>query len=143
MPSLLLNFQVWDAHKYLLANPCKPTPVITVSTFLNKNGHTPKAASASDTDTNHGGRGSFKITVSVRDAVTRNSIPNVPVTLSLNPSTRAKCHGAATRSTGKRSGVTWICKRAVGGATGDLTVTATSAETAWYDSAVGVVTVRV
>jgi hypothetical protein len=142
MPVHLLDAQVWDAHKYLLANPCKPTPVITISTSLNKNNHSPKAASTSDVDTNHGGRGSFKITVSVRDARARNSIPNVAVTLTLNPSTRARCHGAATRSTGKRSGVTWFCKLARG-STGDLTITATSAETAWYASATGTVTVRV
>jgi hypothetical protein len=47
MPAWMFVFpsaQIWDAHKYLVANPCKPTPTITITTSLNKNINFPKTA---------------------------------------------------------------------------------------------------
>jgi hypothetical protein len=136
--------QVWDAHQYLLANPCKPTPIITITTTLdNKKAH-PKDTK-SNASTNHGSRGMFKITVTVRDAVTRMSVSNAQVTLALDPSNLVRCSGSATRSTGKKSGAVWSCKRSKGGAVGAsaLTISATSTETKWYAAAAGEVTVQV
>jgi hypothetical protein len=51
--------QVWDAHQYLLTNPCKTTPTITITTTLD--------------GTSPVGSGLFNITVTVRRTPVSNS----------------------------------------------------------------------
>jgi hypothetical protein len=137
--------QVWDAHNYLLANPCKPTPIVTITTTLK----TISSAKSSQNDSaagQHFGNpwASFKVTVVVREATTRFAIPNVPVTLALDPSNLASCgRGVATRhSSGWRMAVVFSCSR-TRGASGALTITATAEATAVYESAKGFITVQV
>jgi hypothetical protein len=69
----------------------------------------------------------------------------VLMTLSLDPSGLVKCSGGSIRSTGKRSGAVWRCRRSKGAAAAgqSLTISATSAETKWYAAASGTVTVQV
>lgn len=145
--AVLPSLQVWDAHTYLLANPCKPTPIITITSTTGKS--RPKDAAApkdapADASPNQGCIGGFfNITVAVRDKVSRAPVGIVPVTLSLDPSSLVSCSGAATRSTGKRSGAVWSCRRSKGGARGALTIAAAAAESRWYTAASGSVTVPV
>lgn len=132
--------QVWDAHEYLVTNPCKPTPTLTITTTLSS---TPFPKDQKDTDAagqHFGGKVSFfKVTVVVRDPVTRNAVSGVPVTLTLDPAGLASCK-VTQRTTGRKVGAVWSCSR-VRGASGALTITATSAESAWYASATSSITV--
>jgi hypothetical protein len=141
-PHILFHTQVWDAHKYLLANPCKPIPVLTITTTLNSK-IIPKDNNHKNAAGQHfGGRSLFKITVVARDPVTHNAISNVPITLTLDPSGLVKCGKVWQRHTGWKVGAVWSCSR-VKGATGMLTIKATSAETAWYAAATSQITVLV
>jgi hypothetical protein len=143
---LAAHVQVWDAHNYLLANPCKPTPVLVITTSLNSKHdktHT-KNINTTDAAGHHfgGSKGAyFKITVTMRDPVTRTAVSNVPVTITLDPAGLAKC-GAGPRTTGRMGGAVWSCSR-VKGASGSLTITATSAETDWWAAATDFITVAV
>jgi hypothetical protein len=137
--------QVWDAHTYLLANPCKPTPIVTITTTLKTISSAKSSQDDSAAGQHFGNPGAtFKVTVVVREAVTRFAIPNVPVTLALDPSTLASCsRGVAARhSGGWRTAVVFSCTRSRG-ASGALTITATSSATAVYASAKGFITVQV
>lgn len=146
--AVLPSLQVWDAHTYLLANPCKPTPIITITSTTGKS--RPKDAAApkdapADASPNQGCIGGFfNITVAVRDKVSRAPVGIVPVTLSLDPSSLVSCSGAATRNTGKRGGVLWSCRRCKADAPpGVLTITAAAAESKSYAAASATVTVPV
>uniref|UniRef100_A0A383VAT4 PA domain-containing protein n=1 Tax=Tetradesmus obliquus TaxID=3088 RepID=A0A383VAT4_TETOB len=132
--------QVWDAHEYLVTNPCKPTPTLTITTSLNSKPF-PKDQKDTDAAGQHfGGTGSFfKVTVVVRNPVTRNAVSGVPVTLALDPAGLASCK-VTQRTTGRKVGAVWSCSH-VRGASGALTITATSAESAWYASATSSITV--
>jgi hypothetical protein len=83
----VLTVQVWDAHNYLLANPCKPTPVLTITTSLNSKSDKPHTKNINTTDAagQHfgGGRSYLKITVVARDPVTGTAVSGVPVTIAL------------------------------------------------------------
>ncbi|WIA42908.1 hypothetical protein OEZ86_008822 [Tetradesmus obliquus] len=139
--------QVWDAHTYLLANPCKATPIITITSTTGKS--RPKDAAApkdapADASPNQGCIGFFNITVTVRDKVSRAPAGIVPVTLSLDSSSLVSCSGAATRNTGKRGGALWSCRRCKADAPpGVLTITAAAAESNSYAAASATVTVPV
>uniref|UniRef100_A0A383WL33 Peptidase S8/S53 domain-containing protein n=1 Tax=Tetradesmus obliquus TaxID=3088 RepID=A0A383WL33_TETOB len=123
--------QVWDAHTYLLANPCKPTPVLIITTTLSSE-PSPKAQNITqDAAGQHfWGSGYFKVTVVVQDPTTHTPIIGVPVGLTLHPPGLARCAGGPRHAAWK-NGAVWSCYRARG-ASGKLTITATSGATKSY-----------
>ncbi|WIA20931.1 hypothetical protein OEZ85_005273 [Tetradesmus obliquus] len=94
--------QVWDAHTYLLANPCKPTPVLIITTTLSSE-PSPKAQNITqDAAGQHfWGSGYFKVTVVVQDPTTHTPIIGVPVGLTLHPPGLARCAGGPATLLGK------------------------------------------